>query len=571
MMKNLMLNTKSKMPNRLIVIMFTLIGMFGLLVSVFAQTDSEDLSLLLKDSHESVPVVRNNIAPQLGCWFVKDKEVFEENGYKEYFDAVASRNCFDLFSTSTRYDLEVTDAWFHDMIKKAAIGAEKNYRVGLLLDLDIRLARRAFAKKYPDALQEKLLFVEKSAATEGITELLFQMHQLKDHYTGGSVPYLVLGNRFIKMWSYEKNEQKEILPDSIREITADVTATSKNKEQMILQIPAIKNTLNRSVCGVVAFRYLSPDVFAPELIAFEKEILQQYADVPLKGTCKDEWGFPPPVPRIDPSKKQYWYSEATQQNYAQKYPGRVLVDDCFLMAFPQKGKESERQTVIDQYNRLCFEKNVEVEIEYTKTTKEIFGQHAFLATHPTWWPWPNSSEFTKNQLFWWKVPRDYAQTDECTPYFCRTSLAKGTDTVWYNMFYHSDVAMYVAEHWGAVLAAGRVNIHPVLPIPEGLSQRQSARMKVILDAGIDKARQRIHLLDYITHSPVDSPVAVVFGHFGTMNWTRPEYDRVGTTAVDLCNLISSYGYLVDLTPSSQSDTNLWSLDTENYFLWRVRF
>jgi hypothetical protein len=144
------------------------------------------------------------------------------------------------------------------MIKKAAIGAEQNYRVGLLLDLDIRLARRAFAKKYPNALQEKRLFVEKPAATERVTEIIFQMQQLKDHYTGGSVPYIVLGNRFIKVWSYEKNDQKEILPNSIREITENVTATSKSNEQIILQITEMENSSNRFICGVVAFRYLYP-------------------------------------------------------------------------------------------------------------------------------------------------------------------------------------------------------------------------------------------------------------------------------------------------------------------------
>ncbi len=550
---------------------FFLLFLAYLPILVRAQSVPSDIGPLppLNESHPMLLPAMPGLAPELGCWFISRVEDFRAGEYREFLDAVASRGSFELLSTSTRFDVEVTDAPFHDMMKSAARYARERYGVGLLLDLDVRLARRAFAKRYPDALQERLFLLEQTLDADGRASLSFQANDLTDHYTGGSVPYRVLGNRFLKAWAYSRNERGEVLPDSLRDVTVSMTTASEKPGEIRLQYEMKPGENAEWICAAVAFRYLTPDVFAPELIAFEKEILRQYSDVPLRGACKDEWGFPPDF-ESNSQKNTFWYSEAMWAAYANKYPGRELIDDCFLMSRPVQDREGERRDVIDRYNRLCFAKNVEVETEFAATTKEVFGPQAFSATHPTWWPWPDRREFTKNQLSWWKVPRDYAQTDECTPYFCRTSLAKGTDTVWYDMFYAPDKEAYIPEHWGAVLAGGRVNIHPLYPVTDETVRNIGFRMAPILDTGIGEARSRIRLLDLITHAPVDSPVAVVFGHFGAMNWARPEYDRVGDTAISLCNAIAGQGFPVDLTPSSQADSGLWHCDADGYLCYGVQ-
>jgi hypothetical protein len=126
---------------------------------------------------------------------------------------------------------------------------------------------------------------------------------------------------------------------------------------------------------------------------------------------------------------------------------------------------------------------------------------------------------------------------------------------------------YVEEHWGGALAGGRVNIHPVYPVPNG--EKADTVFAKVLGLGLDKARHRIRLLDLITHSPADSPVAVVFGHFGAMNWGRSEFEKAGTTAVQCCDLLSAAGYPADLTPSSQADSGLWTLDSEGFLMYGV--
>ncbi|MDR3194502.1 MAG: hypothetical protein LBT76_04335, partial [Tannerella sp.] len=502
-----------------------LAGLWFSVEHLSAQSPATTALPLLNGAHPSALPLNAGIAPEVGCWFMSDREAFREEGYRWYMDNIASRSTFELFSASTRYDLEVTDPRFHDLMKEAATYAADRYGVGILLDLDIRLARRAFAEKYPHALQERL-FLQEQPVRDSAVALSYEAVALEDHYTGNSVPYRVLGNRFVKAWTYVKNEKGEIVPNTLRDISREVAMASDDAGQAVLRVSlpdagARAASQRRFVCGIVAFSYLYPDLFAPELQSFEKEILYQYRDVPLKGICKDEWGFPPDFTG-NRDKDRYWYSETMRKAYAEKHPGRVLADDAFLMYLPQEGMEREREQVIDRYNRLCFEQQVRIETAYVEAGREVFGVDVFPATHPTWWPWPDSREFTKNQLSWWKVPRTYAQTDECVPYFCRTSLAKGTNTVWYNMFYAPSTDAYVAEHWGAALAGGRVNIHPLYPAPKGDKSGMVDRMREILDTGIDEARHKIRLLDLITRSPVDAPVAVVFGHWGAMNWARPE-------------------------------------------------
>ncbi len=508
--------------------------------------------------------------PQLGCWFLSTAESFTEPGYKDFIDTIASTESFGLFSASTRYEVEVVDREFHDMMKNAANYAKEKYGVGILLDLDARLARKAFEKKRPDKLQEQLQYLETPLAAGGPTDVVFQTGFLNDHYTGGSTPYLIRGHRFLKAWTYSKNAQGEILSESLRDVTKNVTISSEenNRVKMFFE-PGDAETGERFLCGVVAFSYFYPDVFSPELIAFEKEILQQYADVPLAGACKDEWGFPPSFDGC-PAKNEFWYSDAMDKEYAKRYPDRSLVDDCFLMWFPQAGKEESRRQFIDDYNRLCLLKHAEIESQFAKHTKEVFGPKSLSATHPTWWPWPDAREFRKNQLSWWKAPRDFAQTDECTPYFCRTSLAKGTNSVWYNMFYSSDVSQYGPEHWGAILAGGRINIHPIYPAEERRSQENGYNILPILDSGVREMREKARLLGFITNSPVDSPVAVVFGHFGAMNWARPDFNKVGTTGIDLCNRLAFQGFPADLTPSTQSDSGLWTRNDRGYLQYGVQ-
>lgn len=522
---------------------------------------------LLNEKNPALLPLNSGIAPEICCWFIMGGEDYRKDDYKLLLDSLARRGSLELLTASPRQPPEIVDSVFHDWIKRAANYAYDRYGVRLLFDLDIRLARQAFAEKHPDAQQERLIFLEIPIPSQGTLELPFQVDALHDHYTGGVTPYLVLGNRFLKSWTYSKNENGEIVPTSLQEATRETTVESAKNEQVVLRWNG--GPSSGFFCGAVAFRYLYPDVFSSETLDFQKAILRQYHDVPLAGACQDEWGFPPHFDG-NPAKNDYWFSDRMAEMYAKRHDGNSLLDDCFFMFRGRAGEEGLRCEKIDAFNRLCLDRHAWYAGEFHQTVKEVFGSEALSATHPTWWPWPDRREFKKNCLVWWKTPRDYAQTDECTPYYCRTSLAKGTDSVWYNMYYApmESVNEYVEEHWGGALAGGRVNIHPVYPLPSGIKSDTS--LSQVFELGIEEARRRIRLLDLITHAPLDTPVAVVFGHLGAMNWGRPEFDKVGSTAVQCCDFLSEAGYPADLTPSSQVDSGLWTLNPEGFLMYGVQ-
>ena len=86
----------------------------------------------------------------------------------------------------------------------------------------------------------------------------------------------------------------------------------------------------------------TPDVFAPHLMMFQRQILDSYRDVPLAGACKDEWGFPPCFDG-NPAHTDYWYSQPLAQAYEQQTGGREFLRDCLLMTYGEVGRERERR------------------------------------------------------------------------------------------------------------------------------------------------------------------------------------------------------------------------------------
>jgi hypothetical protein len=217
------------------------------------------------------------------------------------------------------------------------------------------------------------------------------------------------------------------------------------------------------------------------------------------------------------------------------------------MTYGERGRERERQAAINRFLWMSYLRNGEIEDAFYRSTKEVFGPDAVVATHPTWYPFPGVQEFKKNGLDWWIATRDWAQTDEVTPYCARTSLSKKWNSpVWYNMYYAKSVEEYERSLWQHAMAGGRINYHPLYPVEEPVSLL--ARQEMLLAPDLVRGECRIRLLNFITKTPLDCPVAVVFGHACAMNWAGPAYADVG---MQLADSLWAAGYPADLIPSSE--------------------
>ena len=503
------------------------------------------LNASAQDDHRNIrmnlPNQLNNLIktpqPGVGCWFWVEQE-FKPEGYKPFIDLYARYTNFQLLTTSIRHDRWVGDPAVHNQVKEAASYARSN-NMGIVFDLDIRHSRESFREKYPDEMQELVRMREIDLkGTETIT-LAIQGMTLGDHYTFGPAPdYDSYASRLLRLYSYDDSG------NNIQDITNTCQIVHADGKTIKVAIPYNKRNKGRKACVMAAFTMFTPDVFSPHLPEMERSLLEQYADVPLAGACKDEWGFPG---RFNPSTSDLWYSESMAKVYAERRPGHDLARDMLLMFNDKYGKQPERLVAINHYMQMVWQESAKVENMYYESIKDIFGDESMVMTHPTWVPFPNKREIFKNGLDWWSVKRDLAQTDETTPYCVRTALAKKWNSpLWYNMYYNSNIDTYKSELWQSLLGGGRLNYHQIFPYPNWLSNLEWN--KSLLKDSLMQAESRVQLLNYISTKLIDCPVAVIFGHAAAINWTEPGFADVGLKITDK---LWETGFYADLIPSSE--------------------
>lgn len=488
--------------------------------------------------------------PVIGAWFWT-REVLEPDGFRPFLDAAAAHSPYTLFSTSCRH-AEVVEPRVHEQVGKAVRYAD-SLGLKIALEVDIRLARQAFLARYPDEQQEELVLKMATFPKQGAAEVVFQGNDTDDHMNGSLPKYECLTTRLTRVYSFVRGPAG-IDPATVRDITGDgVVATAEGRRTLRVRVPAQPG---RDACVIASHTCLTPDVFAPHFFEFQRGIIKQYANLPLAGIMKDEWGFPPDHTG-NPAHDRYWYSRAMSEAYANVAEGRDLVRDALLMHAGEQGRERERQVAINRYRKLCRTRNVEIEDDFYRAGKAAFGKDAYIVTHATWVPYPGAQEFRKNGLSWWDATRDIGQSDESAPYPCRTALAKRWGfPLWYNQTYSKETAPYVRELWRGALSGGRLNVHPLYPRPDLKGgERDFGLMRSGLMAGL----ARLRMLDFITQAPLDCPVAVVFGHACAMNWTQPSYDNVG---LGVASALCAKGYPADLIPSSLVASKALVIDGE---------
>ena len=497
------------------------------------------------------------IPPVIGAWFW-GSEQFEPEGYKEFIDTASKHSPYNLLTTGFRIrGRDITDIDVHNQVKQAvAYANEKGIKIAL--ELDPRTAIRKFEGLYPDELQESLWLVEVPLTRESPVNAIVRSVSLNDHMTGSRTPYISLKGTLQRVYAYHKTAEG-IDPVSLEEITERCEVLFSSSDSMVVQLPNFSGGPPLHACVMATYTHLAPDVFAPHLMEFTRLILESYSDIPLGGAMRDEWGFPPsfPADRMT-AGNHFWYSPHYAVAYAEKTGGRELLEDCLLMFAGIKGKEGERHLATNHYMELNWQRNKVLEDDYYRAVKEFFGDDAEVVTHPTWYPYPNRLESKKNGLYWWVARRDWAQTDEITPFPVRTALSKKWNSaVWYNQYYSTERADYETETWSALLAGGRINYHPLYPSRKNRLDRHA----LLLTENILQAEGNVRLLNFISQSPLNCPVAVVFGHAATMNRESPSFEDIG---VELANQLWQMGIPTDLIPTSEIEEGNLHIDENGW-------
>ena len=82
-----------------------------------------------------------------------------------------------------------------------------------------------------------------------------------------------------------------------------------------------------------------------------------------------------------------------------------------------------------------------------------------------------------------------------------------------------------------------------------------------------QGESRVRLLNFITKTPVNCPVAVVFGHPSTMNWSGPYFEDLGMQLVDS---LWSMGIRADLIPTSEIENKNLLIDENGWIHYGIQ-
>lgn len=522
--------------------------------SIFASGYGQESDKEFADKNQHT--ILNTSLPVIGAWFWGRNE-FNPDGYKWFIDEADKHSCYNLLTTAIRVaGRDITDIDVHNQVARA-VDYAKERGIGIALDLDPRLASRKFEALYPDELQQSLWLNEVSLSDKSVETVVHGIN-LNDHMTGSRTPYISLKSKLSRVYSYKKSANG-IIANTLKDITNECIVNLASNDSLVVTLPSKTNDDQDFACVMATFDHLVPDVFAPHLIEFTRDIIHSYSDIGLAGGMRDEWGFPPSFPpdRMV-SGNHFWYSPHYADAYSKKTNGRELLADCLLMFAGIGGKEDEQMLAVNHYMELNWQRNKELEEDFYNTIKQTFGKEAFVVTHPTWYPYPNRFESKKNGLFWWAAKRDLAQTDEVTPFAVRTALSKKWGSpVWYNQYYSTERDGYEQEIWASALAGGRINYHSFYPSKKSRQERYTE----LFEGDLMKAESRVRLLNYVVQSPVDCPVAVVFGHAAAINWKSSTFESVG---MEIVNQLWAKGIYTDLIPSSEIENGSLKIDEDGY-------
>ena len=253
--------------------------------------------------------------------------------------------------TTTRRRTPCSRAW-------VAHARERGLEVAL--DLDPRLARREFKRRYPTE-QQRVVYVERCPLEQGTAQFRVEPETWHDHMTGNGTPYQVEDGRCVGAVAWQVNGEGGVVAGSRRDVSADLVVEESGPEKVEGRLEGVGD--GDEVTVLVEFELFTPDVFSPHLLAYQRELLTAYADLPLKGVIKDEWGFPPTRPSMV-EHRSFWYSRGYDQAYRQDGAGRPLLEDLLLMAVAEEGREAERLAAINRYMLLNLRRQAEIEDDY---------------------------------------------------------------------------------------------------------------------------------------------------------------------------------------------------------------
>ncbi len=495
-----------------------------------------------------VQVVPENAFISLGNGDFKDESnaFLRDRLVRDVFGELSPYNCITLtLRCEPTLDSEAVRRRVADVVAEA-----HRHGIQVLMDVDARIAREEFFRRWPEDAQRRLLF-QLVPSSGGTASFRLVPESCRNHMCyGAKRTYDTTEGHLVNAWAVRRDGAGVIDPTSVRCVAADVHERESS--------PIVSGRVGGMEDGedlivLAEFTHYSADVFSPNLIPFVNGLISEYRTLGADGAMHDEWGFPS---TLDSHRafKSFWYSKHFADAWMQDADGRDMIFDALLMAFPIAGREKERTEAIDRYFRLTFQRNAAIEQAFYDENKRLWGPDVHVTKHPTWYSSAKRSEYFYNGLDWWAAKRDWAQTDEsCDVGHCLGMMRVAGGPAWLNEGYGPTGEHYPRTLWRYALCGGRMVYHGIYggdSLRKAYADPRDRRLHScfdILACGGALAESRVRLLNCITHSQIASSCAVVFGHSRAMNWLDSAFED---TACDFMHALGAKGWYADAFPTT---------------------
>jgi hypothetical protein len=505
-----------------------------------------------------VDAMPNANYPELLYWFLTPQTLQNEQYLKDV-EHLERDSPFTLAFLTARMGTNVFDPRTHGGIAKLVAVAHQH---GLKIGLQIPLGKSG---SQSDRLDGQTTLDDQTTISEAEVTLDAKGEGsavLSDEMRHGKP----VESHILRVYVFRKTSDGQYAPGSLQDATEkahpDVSSPG------VVQVRLLGNS---AMAGMTAYimvenTYDTLDLFSEAFIALIHQRLDQYRDIPLDGTALDEFGYmsvPHPL----------------QGNFRDRFGGKAFAatfererklnfaETLLNMRYSPTGHPEVRIRAIDEYWDHLREGPLRIEQEVYRYSRRLFGEQVFAGIHDTFHNHLTNDEAWATGINWWRIPRQYGQSDEDLSLPLRMGLlVSHPGKIMYDQFYGWDIPPFATKAMHDALFDARLHYHGYNDTGRWGRDLSSEPFLSV----INPVERKIRLLNQFDPAAPNLPLLIVFGMPAQLNWfpdnaARNPYDVNGS--LDIENKVQQIwdaGYRCAVVPSDLIDSGALTLDVNNH-------
>ena len=488
--------------------------------------------------------------PHIAYWFIS-KDMLDLNKSLPILDKMADSSHFNLLFLTARngvsfYETEKMHNFFSALVKHAH---ERNIKIGLQLWED-RLNPIAIENTEREISEGEVILDENgSASYTGIAK----------HIRKGTDP---IKSDLLRVYAFKKKGEGIFEEESLKDITALCTFSAQNATTVDVKIKAGSGLKAYTAYILTQHYYNFCSNHSSEAANRIIRCLKSYSDIPFDGVGLDEytnlrvstlWE----MAKLNEVFRERAYSLDMAKHYKEKYKTE-LERTLFDMRYAPEGNPTKRAVAINTYMDELRNGTMYVENSVYDAAKKLFGKNEFAGLHDTHHNALNGDEIWATGINWWRLPRQYGQSDERTPTATQLGIAKGyKENVLYNMYYNKSIENIAEKATNDLRYGIRTHYHAINDV-QGWG---AAINKTEVLAAVNPIENCATLLNRFHPSLPETNLLVVFGMQALANWYPNEKER-GTMDIndklfieEKASAIWNAGYRNALVPTDYIENN----------------